>query len=107
MSDTPRPTASVALPLPIKRGDTEISELTLRKPRAGELRGVTLAHLLQSDITAILTVLPRISEPPIAQHEADALEPENLVAVTGEIVGFFLTPLEKAQLQTTAMTSMH
>jgi hypothetical protein len=95
-----RPIRSARLPVPIKRGDTEISTLSLRKPMAGELRGVALSNLLQTDVTAILTVLPRISEPPLTQHEADTLEPENLVAVSGEIIAFFLTGEQAAMLAT-------
>lgn len=100
MSDAnARPTKTVDLPMAIKRGETEIASLVLRKPHAGELRGVTLSNLLSSDIGSILTVLPRISEPPLTEHEAKMLEPENLVVVAGEIVGFFLTETERAALE--------
>ena len=35
----------VTLDYPIKRGDTEVKEITLRKPMAGQLRGVKLTEL--------------------------------------------------------------
>ncbi len=40
---------TVALDTPIKRGNGLITEVTLRKPSAGELRGVSLAELLQNE----------------------------------------------------------
>ncbi|MDN5535652.1 phage tail assembly protein, partial [Comamonas sp.] len=42
----------VTLDYPIKRGDTEVKEITLRKPMAGQLRGVKLTELLSLDVGA-------------------------------------------------------
>ncbi|MDN5506947.1 MAG: phage tail assembly protein, partial [Comamonas sp.] len=43
----------VTLDYPIKRGDTEVKEITLRKPMAGQLRGVKLTELLSLDVGAV------------------------------------------------------
>ncbi len=94
-----RPSVIVELPTPIKRGDTEITSLTLRKPRGRDLRGTTLSEIIQTKVDSIIIILPRVSEPSLTQHEADEMEPENLLAVAGELVGFFLTAEERARLE--------
>lgn len=40
----------IELDQPIKRGDTEITSVTIRKPKSGELRGVRLQVLLEMDV---------------------------------------------------------
>ncbi len=45
----------------IQSGDQTITAITLRKPAAGELRGVSLTDLLQLDVIALQKVLTRIS----------------------------------------------
>ena len=93
--------ATVELETPIKRGTTEISTLKLRKPNAGALRGVNMAELLQMNVTALQTVLPRITEPTLARHEIDQLEPPDLLNIGIEVAGFFATRAEKAQYRNT------
>ena len=44
MSQTPK-TVTIPLEEPIQRGEQKIDKLTLRRPQAGELRGVRLAEL--------------------------------------------------------------
>ena len=48
---------------PIQRGDTSITEIQLRKPKAGELRGVSLVDVANLDVMALQKVLPRITQP--------------------------------------------
>lgn len=89
---------TVELAEPIRRGTTEIATITLRKPRSGELRGLSMQDLLTSDVTAILKLIPRISSPPLIQDEADALDPEDLAEVAGAIRGFFMTKAERVAI---------
>jgi hypothetical protein len=88
----------LTLEQPLKRGETEISHLTLRKPGAGELRGLQLQALLQGDVNAMLALLPRITVPPITGPEAEKLSLADLAAMTGEVQGFFMTKGEQAML---------
>lgn len=90
---------SVTLSEPIVRGETRIEVLTIRKPRAGELRGLALRDLMISDITALLTLIPRVSDPPLTAHEADALEPEDLTEIGGAIRDFFMTKAERQMFE--------
>jgi len=84
-------TAKVTLETPITRGDQLIEEIQLRKPQSGELRGVSLVDLLQMDVTALQTVLPRITSPLLTPHDVGQLDPADLVQLGG-IVSTFLLP---------------
>jgi len=84
-------TAKITLETPITRGDQLIEEIQLRKPQSGELRGVSLVDLLQMDVTALQTVLPRITSPLLTPHDVGQLDPADLVQMGG-IVSTFLLP---------------
>ncbi|WP_374406541.1 phage tail assembly protein [Pelagerythrobacter sp.] len=87
--------ATVTLATPIERGDTKIETLDLRKPRAGELRGLSLQDILTSEVVALLTLIPRITNPPLNADEADNLDPADLAEIGGSIRGFFMTRAER------------
>lgn len=80
----------IVLDEPIIRGTQQITELKLRKPKAGELRGVSLSDLLNLDVAAIIKVVPRISLPSINEAEARAMDPADLVQVGAKITSFLL-----------------
>ena len=52
---------TIQLDTPIKRGKTEITEIVLRKPQSGALRGTRLQAIMDMDVNAMMTVIPRIS----------------------------------------------
>lgn len=87
---------TITLGTPIAREGGAVTVLTLRKPKGGTLRGLGLQDLMRSDIDTILKVLPRISEPFITEHEAANLEADDLAEIGGALLGFFLTPAQKA-----------
>ncbi|MFS3644816.1 phage tail assembly protein, partial [Escherichia coli] len=43
---------------PVKRGEQVIEQVTLMKPNAGTLRGVSLAAVANSEVDALIKVLP-------------------------------------------------
>jgi len=90
---------TVTLSEPIVRGETTIETLTIRKPRSGELRGLTLQDVLSTDVSAILKLIPRVSEPPLTSEEADNLEPEDLAEIGGTLRGFFMTQAERQAIE--------
>ena len=51
----------VTLENPIKRGEQVIEKITLMKPNAGTLRGVSLADVARSEVDALIKVLPRMT----------------------------------------------
>ena len=97
LSVTPAPN-TVTLETPLKRGDQVISAVSVRKPAAGELRGVALADLLRLDVSALITVLPRITTPMLTAQDASALDLVDLAALGGEVIGFFMTKAERAAI---------
>ena len=86
---------TITLDTPIKRGDTEITSIELRKPSAGELRGCSLTDLLQMDVGALIKVLPRISIPAITEQEASKLDPADLLQLGSEVANFLLPKAAK------------
>jgi hypothetical protein len=86
---------TVQLDTPIKRGDGQITSVTLRKPTSGELRGVSLAELLQMKVDALQAVLPRITNPMLHKQDMASLDPADLVNLGTVVVGFLLTKDQK------------
>jgi hypothetical protein len=80
----------VTLDTPIQRGKDTISEVTLRKPKAGEMRGLALADVLNLDVNALATLLPRITQPIITKDDTQNLDPADLVQLGGEIASFLV-----------------
>lgn len=78
----------VILEKPLKRGDQEVKEITLIKPNAGTLRGVSLAAVANSEVDALIKVLPRMTAPMLTEQEVAAMELPDLVALAGQVVGF-------------------
>lgn len=81
---------SIILDTPIMRGESSIGSISIRKPRAGELRGVTLTDLLQMDVTALTRVLPRITEPTLTEAEVAGMDPADLTQMGTAVAGFLL-----------------
>lgn len=81
---------AVTLDTPIQRGEQTIALIGLRKPKAGELRGLSLVDLGQLKVDALTKLLPRISVPPISEAEAANLDPADLLACGAEIGSFLL-----------------
>ena len=80
--------ATVTLDSPIQRGEQRITQIELRKPRAGELRGVSLFDLMRMDVAATQAVLPRITTPTLTRHDVDNLDPADLFQLAAEVAGF-------------------
>jgi hypothetical protein len=90
---------TINLDTPIKRGETEITALTLRKPNAGALRGVGLRGLLEMEVDAISKVLPRISEPALTDADVARMDPADLLQAGAVIAGFLLPKRALAEAQ--------
>jgi len=89
---------TIVLDEPIKRGEQVIDRIILRKPKAGELRGIALSDLLKLDVLAVMKVLPRISLPSISEAEARSMDPADLVQVGVQISDFLLQRSLKVEL---------
>lgn len=85
-----RETITVTLSEPIRREGGDVTTISIRKPRAGELRGLKVEDLFATDINALIAVLPRITSPVIAAHEVEQFEADDLLEVAGAVKGFFM-----------------
>ncbi|SDG22318.1 Phage tail assembly chaperone protein, E, or 41 or 14 [Onishia taeanensis] len=83
-------TETVELDSPITRGKQTVTEIHVRKPKSGALRGVSLTDVLQMDVTALGKVLPRITEPALTDGEIRDMDPADLVQLGGVVAGFLL-----------------
>jgi hypothetical protein len=81
---------TITLDQPIQRGAETIHQVTLRTPSAGELRGCNLTDLLQMDVAALQTVLPRITLPTLTKVDIGNLDPADLLQLGAEVAGFLL-----------------
>lgn len=88
----------ITLQTPVKRKDEQIGQVTLRRPSAGELRGLSLARIMQMDVSAIIAIVPRISQPILDEAEVAALDPVDFATLAQEVVGFFFSEADKASL---------
>ena len=91
----------ITLDRPIKRGDTEIAEITLRRPDAGEPRGVVLSDLLRMEATAVSNVLPRITQPSLTAQEVAKMDPADLFQCAVQVTDFLLPKSMKPQAEST------
>lgn len=88
----------VPLEHPIQRGDQVIDKVALRKPDSGSLRGIKLMDLLQMDVTSVSTLLPRITTPILTPHDVAKIDPADLVAISTELLTFFLSKATRESL---------
>lgn len=82
-------TREITLPKPARIGGSEVTTVTVAKPTAGQLRGVSLAELLQLRTDPLLTVLPRVVSPHPSPAEMEDMAPEAFLALSVAVLGFF------------------
>ena len=90
--------AKITLSQPFKIDGKEITEINIRKPKAGELRGINLLDLLQMKTEVVVTVLSRVSSPHLTEQQAFELDIADVVKAGAALVGFFsqeAAPLNK------------
>ncbi|WDF71492.1 phage tail assembly protein [Novosphingobium sp. KACC 22771] len=96
---TPAPgksrTVTLDTPLVRENGNT-ISELTLRKPKSGELRGLKIPDIVAGDADTIIALLPRIAHPTITASEAEQLDFDDIAEITGALLSFLETKMKTA-----------
>lgn len=80
---------SIDLETPLTVAGETVTRLTLRRPVAGELRGLELGPLIRMDVGAALELLPQICQPNVTQRDLEQLDPADLAEVIGTLAGFF------------------
>lgn len=80
----------VRLDCPVRRGETEIAEVQVRKPDSGALRGTNFHDLCKLDVAMLEKVLPRVIVPVLTQQEVAELDPADKLSLGTEIANFLL-----------------
>lgn len=78
----------ITLKSPLKRGEDTITEVELRKPKVGTLRGLQLSMIQAQDVAAVATLLTRITAPALDEGEIDALDIEDFTVLSMAVLGF-------------------
>ena len=89
---------TITLDGPIQRGEQSIESIQLRKPKSGELRGLSLVDLGQLKVDALTKIIPRISLPTLTEAEVANMDPSDLLACGAEIGSFLLQRSQRAAL---------
>lgn len=90
---------SITLDTPVQRGEQTIGTIQLRKPKSGELRGLSLVDLGQLKVDALTKIIPRISLPVLTEQEVSNMDPSDLLACGAEIGSFLLQKSQIAALR--------
>jgi hypothetical protein len=94
-SNVPVTFKAITLDEPIKRGDSVISEVTIRRPKSGELRGVSLMDLGNLNVAALQTILPRITQPTLTAQEVANMDPADLTELGSEVAIFLVKKADR------------
>ena len=81
---------TVTLDTQLNRGDIEVTEIQIRKPKAGELRGVSITSLMQIEVNKLIKVLPRITTPALTDDELRVMDIADLTQMGLEVSSFLL-----------------
>lgn len=96
---TKKKSEMLTLEEPIVRGDQIISEVELRRPTNGQMRGLNLQDIQRADINTMIALIPKITVPPLIAHEVEeSLCLADTLAIAGAISGFLMTAADKAAL---------
>ena len=80
--------AIVTLSRPIVRGDTTVAVVTLHEPEAGALRGLKLGDLALMDVSSLIRLVPRISDPHLTEAEVARMGMVDISRLGVAVAGF-------------------
>lgn len=92
------PTEVVELETPLQRGKNTVTEITVRKPMSGGMRGVSLVDIMNLDVAALTKVMPRITTPSLTEAELKTMDIVDLVQL-GTALNGFLTPKKFKEIE--------
>ncbi|MDM1022076.1 phage tail assembly protein [Acinetobacter sp. VNK23] len=89
---------TIELDTPIMMGTIEITSLEIRKPNVQALQGVKISDLLQGDVTAICTVLPRVCTPTLTKAQIIQMDTTDISQIGGALFLFLQPKSIRAQM---------
>ena len=102
MSQSAKLSDPVQLTTPVEIDGKKVKTVRLRKPTVGDLRGLKASDVMQSDVNTMITLLPRITQPPMTPDQIAALEVADFMQMCGQVVVFSVGPEAAAALQAQA-----
>ena len=82
-------TVEINLDYPITLGEQKVSKVILRKPSAGDLRGIRMVQIGQLNYDEFELLLPRITEPTLNKVHLQQLDPADLLFMMDSCADFF------------------
>ena len=79
----------------------KVRKISLRKPRAGELRGLAVSEIVRMEVNSLIKLIPRISTPHFSEEQVGKLDPSELMDFGAKITTFFVKPAQMADLDLT------
>ena len=87
----------ITLNTPIQRGDTTLTELTIRSPKkAAHLRGLNTMDIVQMNVDTLIKLLPRVTD--LDEKEVMDMDPADLLKAGVVVVGFLMGSQQEAYL---------
>lgn len=79
---------TVTLSQPIRRGETEIHEITVNAPTVPALKGLKMLDVFQSDVDAMQILIPRITQPMLHKADFADMTVMDFGALVAAVLGF-------------------
>ncbi|GAA0448653.1 MULTISPECIES: phage tail assembly protein [Sphingomonas] len=77
------------------------AEIEVRKPGAGEMRGLSVNPLIQGDYTSLETLAGRITKPALTKPQFASMDPADLTQFHLEVLDFLLPSSAKQAVSPT------
>ena len=84
----------------VRPGGEPITQLRLRRPMSGDLRGLSIAKLGQLDYDELRKLLPRVSLDPLIAEEVDRIDTADMIEISGVVADFLFTARRKEEFLT-------
>lgn len=79
---------TVILTKPVTIAGREVTEIALREPTGGDLRGLKLTDILTGSSVALTRLIPRISAPALTESQVAAMPFRDITALFGGVMRF-------------------
>lgn len=90
----------VTLERPITRAGGDITTVAVRRPLPLDCQGLSLRDIVDMEGTAMMTLLPRVTEPNLLPQEVATMHTLDFLALSAEASGFFLPKVARPAFPT-------
>lgn len=79
---------TIKLEFPVIRGEQKIEQITIRRPKGRDLRGLHYTQIAQGQNEQMATLLSRITDPTITENELLDMDMAQLSELGGQVIDF-------------------